>query len=491
LTTFTHATRRTFRSLSNRNYRLFFFSQIVSFTGTWMQTIALMWMVLQLTGSGFAVGLASGLQFLPILLFGAWGGVFADRFDKRKLLIITQSMAAILALALGALAVAGAAELWVVFALTLLLGFVTLVDNPTRQAFVGEMVARAELPNAIGLNSAIVTSARMVGPALAGVVIATAGVAPCFFINAVSFLAVIGALYAMNPRELRRAPIPPREPGRLRAGLRYAWSVPQLRTPLLLMAVAGTLAFNFRALLPIMAETTFGGDAGTFGALSAAMGIGTLAGALTAAGWSRPTKRTLLASALAFGTFVVATAVAPTFWTAVAGLMLTGAASAGFAATTNALLQLNSPPEMRGRVMSLYAVVFLGTTPIGAPLSGFVAEQLGVRFALALGGVATVLAVTALLRNRITDEVRASAGHLQTALLERAAVLLPGDPPMTLTPFERETGAIVVGSRRLRAMTRMPSRRYPRATRPSRGRGVPARARPPAAGGQERGDARH
>jgi MFS family permease len=409
LTALKIAAGRTFRSLRIRNYRLYFISQIISFCGAWMQSVALMWLVLSLTGSGLALGLTSGLQLTPLLLIGAWGGVIADRFDKRRILIVTQVLASSVALALWALTFSNNIDLWMIYTLALLHGCVIAVDNPTRQSFAFEMVGSDELANAVGLNSVIIVSARTIGPALAGVLIATSGVAVCFLLNALSYIAVIVGLLAIRVTELHRSAPVARTRGQLRAGLRYAWSTPAVRLPLLMMAVIGTLAFNFRVILPLMAHDVFHGGAQTLGILSAVMGVGTIGGALAAASRRRPTRRMLLGSALAFGVLTLTAAAAPNLGLELAALIPTGAASIFFAATCNATLQLNSDGAMRGRVMALYAVVFLGSTPIGGPIAGVVAEQLGPRAAFALGGIAAIAAALVALRARIRTEVRDTA----------------------------------------------------------------------------------
>jgi MFS family permease len=412
------AADRTFRSLRIRNYRLYFFGQIVSFTGTWVQSVAQMWLVLEMTGSGFDLGLVTALQFAPMLVFGAWGGVIADRFDKRRVLIATQSAGAALALVLGTLAALDVLELWHVYAFALALGVVTVVDNPTRQSFAVEMVGPDELSNAIGLNSAIFTSARMLGPALAGVLIGTVGVVVCFFVNAGSYLAVIAALYAMNANDLRRTARAERRRGQVVAGLRYVWTRAELRTTLVLVAVIGTFAFNFRVLLPIMARDVFAGGAGTYGALAAAMGAGTVAGALIAAGRRRPTRPALVGSALAYAAFIVLAGMAPVFALEIAALVPMGAAGIAFLSTANAMMQLNATDSMRGRVMALYAVVFLGSTPIGSPLAGWLAETIGVRATFMATAAVTLVAAAGAVRwarsgsepsTTIDQEMRAAA----------------------------------------------------------------------------------
>jgi len=382
---------RMFRSLWTRNYRLWFFGQTVSQSGTWMQSVAQYWLVLELTHSAFDLGITAALQFAPVLLFGTIGGLVADRFDKRKVLLVTQTAFTAQATVLWLLVASGSVHLWMVWALASLYGFINVLDNPSRQSFVMEMAGRDDLANAIALNSVIVNVSRIVGPALAGVLIASAGLSWAFLANAVSFAAVIGALYAMRPADLHRRPPVRRAKGQIRAGMRYAWQAWELRVPLLMMAVIGTLAYNFSVLLPLYAHDVFHRGAGTYSALTVAMGVGALAGGLVVASRRRPSYRLLVAVSLAFGVLILAVAVAPTLPLLLVLLALMGAASLMFIAVANSLLQLNSSGAMRGRVMSLWAVVFLGSTPIGAPLIGFLAGQYGVRFALGVGGVATLL----------------------------------------------------------------------------------------------------
>jgi MFS family permease len=360
-----------------------------------MQIVAEMWLVLRLTDSGLAVGATSALQFAPILLFGAFGGLLADRFPKRRLLILTQALMALPALALWALTATGAVELWMVFALVFARGTVNAVDNPTRQSFVIEMVGGERVMNAVSLNSVIVHSARIVGPAIAGLVIATWGVELCFLLNALTFLAMIAALRRMEPAELRPAPRSQREPGALRAALRYVRATPELALPLALMAVVGTLTLNFQVLLPLLARFTFAGGASSYSTLVAVMGAGAVAGALVAGTRTRVSGRLLAGSAAWLGALTLALAAAPSYGLALLALVPLGAASVTFAASVNSALQLAVEPAMRGRVMALYSIVFLGSTPIGGPLVGWIAEAAGPRASLALGGVAALAAALA------------------------------------------------------------------------------------------------
>ncbi len=397
------ALRRPFSSLQVPNYRRYFTGQVVSLSGNWMQIVAEIWLVLELTGSGVAVGLTTASQFLPILLFGAYGGLLADRFDKRRLLMLTQAAMAIPALALFTLAVTGLAEAWMVIALAFVRGTVNSLDNPARQSFVIEMVGSERVVNAVSLNSVIVHCARMAGPAVAGVLIASVGVEACFLLNAVSFAAMLAALGLMSPAELSTPPRVPRERGALRAALRYAMATPALAVPLAMMALVGTLSFNFQVLLPLLARFTFHGGPQTYALLVTAMGVGSVAGALVAGARGRVTPGLLVAASAAFGGFTVLAAAAPTLALTAVALVLIGAASVTFAAGVNSSLQLAVEPAMRGRVMALYSVVFLGSTPIGAPIAGALSQAAGPRAGLLLSAAAALTAASvayAVLRRR-------------------------------------------------------------------------------------------
>jgi MFS family permease len=386
-------TRRMFRSLRVRNYRLFFFGQLVSLTGTWMQQVGQDWLVLRLTDRALPLGITLALQFAPMLVLGAWAGVVADRLDKRRLLLATQAAMASLALVLGVLTATGAIRLWMVYVLALLLGCATAFDMPTRQAFVSEMVGPDRVTNAIGLNSAVFNSARVVGPAVAGVLIAAVGIAPAFLINAASYLAVIAGLLAMDPARLHRLPPVDRAEGQVRAGLRYVWANPVLRSTIALVAVVGALGLNYRVALPLLARFTFGGDASAYGALASIMAAGAVVGSLAAARRGRPSRALLLGSVAVFGLLSFAAAAAPTLIAEAVVLAPLGVASMTFLATANSTLQLASSPEMRGRVMALYGLVFLGSTPVGGLLGGWMAGQFGPRSILLLSGVSSLAAV--------------------------------------------------------------------------------------------------
>ena len=377
-----------------RNFRLFLFGHLVSSTGTWMQQVGQDWLVLRLTDAPLPLGITLALQFSPMLVFGAWAGLVADRADKRRLLLATQTAMAVLALALGILTATGAVRLWMVYALALLLGVATAFDMPARQSFVTEMVGPDRVVNAVGLNSASFNTARVLGPAAAGLLIAVVGIAPAFFLNALSYLAMIGGLLAMDPDRLYRRAAVERGRGQIRAGVRYVWATPALRSTILLVAVVGMLGLNYRVALPLLARFAFDGGPGTYGVLAAIMAAGSVAGALTVARRGRPTHGLLVGSVAAFGLLSFAAALAPTIVVEAAFLFPIGAASLAFVATANSTVQLASSQQMRGRVMSLFGLVLLGSGPPSGLLSGWMAGQFGPRSILLLSGVSCVLAAS-------------------------------------------------------------------------------------------------
>lgn len=410
------AARRTFAALRFRNYRLYFFGQIVSVTGTWMQSVAQAWLVFELTHSGTWLGAVLSVQFLPVLLAGPWGGVVADRVDKRRLLLATQTVSLVLAGILGVLTVTNTVELWMVFVLAAGLGLVNAIDNPARQTFVLEMVGPDELTNAVSLNSVVVNAARVVGPAVAGVLIATVGIGQCFLLNAASYVAVIIGLVMMRPGDLFAGSPALRARGQLRDGLRYVWSTAELRIPLLMMALIGTLAYEFSVSLPLFAENTFHAGAGAFGAMSSMMGAGAVIGGLAVAsgGKGAPSFASLSGAAMAFGVLMLGLSASPNLPIAYAVLPIMGGASIAFIAMANSTLQLRADPSMRGRVMALYGVAFIGSTPIGGPIVGWIGQHYGARSAIAVGGAATVVAAAygwaLLVRRNRGDVTLAPAG---------------------------------------------------------------------------------
>jgi MFS family permease len=409
--------RHTFRSLRVRNYRLFFSGQLVSLTGSSMQLVAMSWLVLRLGGGGTAVGTVAGLQFLPMLLVGPWGGLIADRVDKRRALVATQVFSGAVALALTVVTAVDVVDVWMVFLASFLNGCAFVVDAPTRQSFVVEMVGEAELVNAIALNSAMFNTARVVGPAIGGVLIPFVGIWPCFLVNTLSFAAVIAGLLAMRTEELLPVARAPRARGQLRDGFRYVWSSAERRTLLFVLAIAGLFALNTNVVLPLLARFTFDGGASTFGALTSVLGLGSLMGALAAAARATPSPRLLVVASAGAGVALSLVGLMPTLWSVLLMLALFGVCIMGFVVTANSLLQLSVDAAFRGRVMAIYALVLLGTTPIGGPITGWAAEQYGPRTALVAGGVgvllAAVFAAVSLSRSHadrvLDDEVVAAA----------------------------------------------------------------------------------
>jgi MFS family permease len=399
-----------FRSLRIRNYRLFAGGQLVSLIGTWMQTVGQDWLVLDLGGHGFALGLVTALQFLPILLFGMWGGILADRYPKRRLLITTQVAFGVLAGLMWVLIATDAAQLWMVYIFAFLLGVVQAVDMPTRQSFVIEMVGSDDLVNAVSLNSATFNSARIIGPAVAGVVIVTAGIAPVFAINALSYAAVIACLVRMRASELHPARRAERGKGQLRAALHYVRTTPGLLLPVVLVGVVGMFGFNFQITLALMARNEFHSSAGTYGTLTSLLAFGSLAGALLAARRARPRVVVLVGAAMMFAILEIVVGLAPEVVSFSVLLIPTGIAMITFMSTANATMQLGAGEEMRGRVMALYSLVFLGGTPFGAPLIGWLAQHFGPRSGFIVGGAAsiaaTLVAAAFLLRGESEQVVR-------------------------------------------------------------------------------------
>ncbi len=382
----------TFSSLRVRNYRLYYIGQIISTSGTFMQSVAQSWLVLQLSKSGATLGLVTALQYLPILILAPVGGVIADRFPKRKLLYMTQSAFGVLALMLGALVATGLVRVWMVAALAFAFGLVNVVDNPTRQSFVVEMVGEGELKNAVTLYSSLVNLSRIIGPSIAGALILAVGLAPCFILNGISYSAVVIMLAVMRAGELRAAPPVHRARGQIMDGFRYVASMPVLRDVLLIMAVIGTLTYEFQVSLPLMAQFTFHGNADSYALLTASLGVGAVIGGLVTAGQKHASFRGLVVAALFFGLTTLLASLMPFIWLAALVLAVAGYFSISFSAIGNTTLQLESAPQMRGRVMSLWALAFLGSTTIGGPVIGFIGQQVGARWALATGGLAALAA---------------------------------------------------------------------------------------------------
>ena len=389
-------------SLRQRNYRLFFFGQLVSVAGTWMQTVAQSFVVLDLTHSGTQLGLTTAARFLPMFVFGPLGGVFADRMDRRRVLYVTQALSGLLAGVFAVTVGTHSIRLWIVYLLALALGFVNVFDNPARQSFISEMVSAEDLPNAVTLNSVAMNMARVLGAALGGVIAAAIGLALCFTINALSFGAVLVSLAAMRSSELFPAERVSRQKKQVRQGLRYVRNTPELLIPLLMIAVVGTLAWEFQVSLPLMASKVFHGGAASYGVMASVMGGGAVVGGLISAARARPRARALCLAAIGWGIAILAAAVAPSFALELAALVFVGYGSITFNSLAKTTLQLAAKPEMRGRVMALWALAWMGSTPIGGPIVGWTGQAIGARWALVIGGVAAlacgVLALPALTR---------------------------------------------------------------------------------------------
>ncbi|TDQ55141.1 MFS transporter [Actinorugispora endophytica] len=381
-----------FRSLRVRNYRLFALGQAVSNSGTWMQRVAQDWLVLQLSGgSGVALGVTTALQFLPMLFLGLWGGALVDRLSKRRILIATQALMGVLALGLGVLATLGTAQVWHVYLFALGLGLVTVVDNPARQTFVIEMVGRRDLPNAVALNSASFQLGRVVGPAVAGLLIAAAGTGPVFLVNALSFTGVLAGLAMMRPGELHVSEPARRAKGQIREGLRYVAGRRDLVLLLVMVGFVQLFGSNGQNQFALMVNNVFRAGAQAYGLAAACFAVGALAGALLAARREEPRLRTLLFGAFMFGVLQVVAGFMPAYWAFALVLVPMGVVFMTFTTTMNAFFQLSVEASMRGRVMAMYMLVFLGVAPIGAPVVGVLADVFGPPVSLAVGGVVSVL----------------------------------------------------------------------------------------------------
>jgi MFS family permease len=394
-----------FRSLSVRNYRLYFSGQLVSLTGTWAQRVAQDWLVLQLTNSGTALGIVTALQFGPSLLLSMYGGTLADRGNKRRLLLMTQSAIALTALVLGVLDVTGAVKIWHVMALAAILGIAGAIDSPIRQSFVVEMVGPAELPNAVALNATTFNLARIIGPAVAGVLISAVGTGWAFIGNALSSVAVLTGLVLMRPAELFPSKPVDRAPGQFRAALHYVRGRSDLVLPMVLIFVVGTFGMNYQITVALIAKQVFGRGADSYGLLSTLLAVGATAGALAGTlRRKRPSMLFLVLAAVAFGLTEIMASLMPSFALMGLALIPAGLAMIVFSQSANAMVQLGVEPTMRGRVMGLYLICFMGGTPIGAPIVGWVAEMFGPRWGMLGGGLIslcfTVLLALVLSRRR-------------------------------------------------------------------------------------------
>lgn len=384
--------RKTFSSLSIRNYRLYFIGQAISLSGTWMQTVALGWLVLETTGSGGQLGLVTALQFLPMLIFGPYGGVIVDRHNKKNILFWTQIFYGVFAAALSAIVFLHMTTLWVLYIFAVSFGIVRVFENPARQTFVNELVGGQQLKNAISLNATANNLARAIGPSIGGILIATTGIAACFLFNALSYVATLYVLGAMNDDELHREERHTTDVHTLAGGLRYVRENPFIRNMLIMMAVIGTFSYEFQVSLPLIAQQTFHGSAADYATLMAAFGIGSVIGGIFAAGRHHVEASHFLVAVFLFGISVLATSFAPSMAVATIGILIAGIFSINVTSLANTMLQLEAAPAMRGRVMALWSVAMIGSTPIGGPIVGWIGELFGARYGLALGGVAATLA---------------------------------------------------------------------------------------------------
>lgn len=416
-----------FSSLKVRNYRLFFIGQVVSNTGTWMQRIAQDWLVLSLTGSSAAVGITTALQFLPMLLFGLYGGVLVDRLPKRPALLVTQSAMALSGLVLAALTLTGQVQVWHVYLAAFFVGLATVVDNPARQSFVAEMVGPDQLHNAVSLNSANFQSARLVGPAVAGLMITGVGTGWAFLANGLSFAAPIAGLLMMRARELHPVKRTPRGKGQLREGLQYVAGRPELIWSVVLVGFIGTFGFNFPVWLSAFADNVFHVGAGGYSLLNTLMALGSLGGALLAARRGSARMRLLILAALTFGALEIVASLAPSYWLFALLMVPIGIFGLTVNVTANTTVQMATDPAMRGRVMSLFMMVFMGGTPLGAPVIGWITDTYGARVGFALGGVVSAVAAG------VIGLVLARVGGLRLSVgWER------GTPRLRFVPRQRE-----------------------------------------------------
>ncbi len=383
---------RVFASLGVRNYRLFFWGYSISIIGTWTQQLALAYLVLRLTGSGTDLGLATGARFLPFLLLAPFGGLIADRYDKRLLLYVTQAASAVVAVLFTVLTALHAIDMVTVIVLSVALGLVTVVDNPARQALIAELVPRDRLGNAVTLNSVAVNLSRVVGSALGGTLVATVGLSTCFALNAVSFGAVLLNLALMRSGEMLPVDRPARARGQVREGLRYVRRTPALLLPLLMLVVTGTLAYEFPVTLPLVAGGAFHGGPGAYGAMATSMALGAVGGGLVVAARGGARRASSLGAAgIGWGVAILAAALAPNLWWELAALPFVGYGSISFNSLSKTAMQLAAEPAMRGRVMALWSMAWGGTTVVGGPLVGWVAEEWGSRWSLVAGGVPSLL----------------------------------------------------------------------------------------------------
>jgi MFS family permease len=391
------ASRResTFGALRVRNFRIYLSAHAIASTGAWMQNIALEWLVLELSGDPVAVGITMACQFLPMLLIGMYGGMIADRYPKRIILMVTQSLNGLLAAALAVLTISGTVRVEHVYAFALAVGLVFVVDNPTRQVFVNEVVNAQYVRNAIALNAAVFQTSRLVGPAVSAVLISTVGTGWAFAANAVSYLAPLTGLMIIRAAELIPAPALERAPGQLRETLRYVAARPHVAWTIVLVGVVGTFGLKFPVVLTAMASSTFHGGAALYGLFNVVLAVGSVAGALFAGGRAHCRLRTIVLAGAAFGAAQVAAALAPGLGVFLVALVVMGAVNLAFQAMANSSVQSWVDPTVRGRVMSLYLLAFVGGAPLGGPVVGWVTGTFGARIGMAMCGLVPLLAAVA------------------------------------------------------------------------------------------------
>jgi MFS family permease len=430
---FAASSRDTFRSFRVRNFRVFFAGQVISQAGNWLTRIGQTLLVLHLTDDGLAVGIVTACEFLPMLLFGAWTGLVADRSDKRRLLIIVQSVAMVQSFVMAALAFLDHPPLHGIYAVALFGGCVSAFDFPARKAFVVELVALEDVNNAISLNTAVMNLARVVGPALAGLLVTTVGYGWCFTLDAFTYVAVLVGLFLIDPAKLRAAPITLKAKGQIRAGLRYARSLPNIWIPLVIAAIVGVLAYNFQVVLPLVVTHSYGDSVGTFTILYSVLSIGSLFGALAAARRHSVRILTVVVTCAMFGVSMLIIAAAPSLGWSLPIVLIVGAASTYFMTAATALIQINSSPQMQGRVSSLQTIVLVGSTPIGSPLLGFICDRYGARGGLLVGGLAALAAAAV---GQFANRPKRTS---VTTTPERLAIE-PGQAPAGEHVFKRRAG---------------------------------------------------
>jgi len=431
-----------YASLNHRNFRLYLIGQGESQSGTWMQTVAMGWLVLHLTGRGELLGLVTAVQFIPTLLLGAFAGALADRLSRWRILQTTQVLAGLLATALGIMVVTDTIRVWSLFVFAASIGTVNSFDTPVRSSFVHELVGPDDLTGAVGIASTTNNVSRIIGPAVAGGLIAWLGLSSCFFFNGISYLAAITAFLLMRRGEFIITSPATREKRQVRAGLRVVWADPRLRTPMLMTIVIGALAYENQVSLPLLAKYTFGGNAGSYGFLSSAMGIGSVLGGLAIARMGRATHRRIGYAAAFLGVAMLVGSVMPSMGFMIVALLFVGAGSVAFITSNSATLQLTAPPHMRGRVMALYVTAIIGTTPFGGPIIGFVGQQFGPRACYVVGGAACLITAAVGWRS-LASSSEESVSEAEDVMIERRALLGgedlasgKGSLPGPLTSFE-------------------------------------------------------